>query len=82
VLHSDVIERKEKLAVEDIKVLHFNGKAKPWDYMTLFNFDTPIHLMITFVTLWHREYLDLLSQYHLHRQFVNKIKKFNKTGRT
>jgi lipopolysaccharide biosynthesis glycosyltransferase len=65
VLHADVIPNRERIRVEEIKVLHFNGKAKPWEALKVIQALPRLPGLARFVALWQREYQDFLAKVHL-----------------
>lgn len=65
VLHADLISQKEQISSSEIKVLHFNGRAKPWEHLKLIEASSRIPGLTRFVQLWYREYLDFLSKNQL-----------------
>jgi lipopolysaccharide biosynthesis glycosyltransferase len=72
VSHADVIPLKENIPINEIKVLHFNGKAKPWECLNVIQSVSTDPLLIRFIKLWQREFLDFLPQYHLRSCFINR----------
>ena len=77
VLHAKIIVQKENIPPDEIKVVHFNGRAKPWNPMSVLDEVVFRPLMIPWINRWHREYLDFLPQYHLRSHFLNKATKRN-----
>ena len=72
VMHAGLISKKEKIPLDSIKALHFNGKAKPWDCLGMLEAADIEPLIIQFLKKWHNEYLDLLSQVYLGNYFDKK----------
>lgn len=64
VMHDRVIASADETGTEDIKVLHFNGKPKPWDILRVMH-EVSRPGLCRFIQLWNREYQDFLPEFHL-----------------
>ncbi len=64
-LHYDAISTKEDIPLKDIKVLHFNGKSKPWESRRTNKYITGLPILAPFFKLWQQEFLDFLTCHRL-----------------
>jgi len=65
VSHRSVINSKKKIPLKDLKVLHFNGKTKPWDHFNVLETTSADPTSLAFFQLWHKAYLDFLPEINL-----------------
>lgn len=65
-MHEDLIRLVESIDIKDIKILHFNWKAKPWQLLDVVQQFTVDPSMLHFLKLWHNAYLSMLPEFHLH----------------
>lgn len=66
------IALKEKISLENAKVLHFAGKNKPWDLLNNINKISRDYYFLESLKIWNREYLDFLAQFHLRFKLMNR----------
>ena len=78
--HRDRIQAYEAIPLDEIRVLHFIGKDKPWDLLKTIEFAVNDPEKVYFSTLWHKAFLDLLPRFHLVGKLKGKIGKAQKQG--
>ena len=64
-----LIRQRENPRPEEIKVLHFNGKPKPWECLGVMERVASDVSLLEFFRLWYRAYLEFLPESHLRRQW-------------
>ena len=79
-LYGGRIQENETVPQDEIRVLHFNGKAKPWDLLKTIEYSVTFPEMIRYTALWQKAYLDLLPRFHLVLKLKGKIGKARKQG--
>jgi len=70
--NAEGIYRKEKIRLEDAKIVHFLLKAKPWNLNEVFKTASQKLEMLKAFELWYEWYFDFLTWFHLQQ----KIKYF------
>ncbi len=70
VMHADVIPLKEKILPGEIKVMHFNGRVKPWDFVETIKGVNRNFSLLRFVDMWYKVYTEFLHQSHLKHKFL------------
>jgi lipopolysaccharide biosynthesis glycosyltransferase len=78
VLHKELIVTKERISIKDIKVLHFNGRTKPWDYVKVIEAISADSSNMEFFKLWQQAYLDFLPEFNLRYNFRNNRSRLKK----
>ena len=78
-LYPNQILKRENLSPEDIKVIHFAGRMKPWNPEQVFKLLKTDASIIRYVRLWNQHYLEFLPHFHLqyqcmHHTLVNRKK--------
>jgi len=76
---ANLIREKENTRLKDIKVLHFNGKPKPWDCPGVMEKAAGDVSVIELFKLWYKAYLEFLPEYHL-RRHLHRVRKNRLTG--
>jgi lipopolysaccharide biosynthesis glycosyltransferase len=64
---ADLIRQRENTRLEEIKVLHFNGRPKPWDCLGVMERVANDTSVIRLFNLWYQAFREFLPQYHLRR---------------
>lgn len=64
---ANLIRQRENIRLKDIKILHFNGKPKPWDCLEVMEKAAADPSVIELFKLWYKAYLEFLPEYHLRR---------------
>lgn len=75
VSHRDMINTRKNISSKDLKVLHFNGKTKPWDHFQVLEATSNDTTSLAFFQLWHKAYLDFLPEINLRYMASNNYRK-------
>jgi lipopolysaccharide biosynthesis glycosyltransferase len=78
-IFANQILKKEELQPDDLKVIHFAGKLKPWVPVNVFQQVITDISVIRYVRMWNRHYLEFLPHFHLQYQCMNRTLKNRKT---
>jgi lipopolysaccharide biosynthesis glycosyltransferase len=70
--NAEGIGRKEKIQLEDAKIVHFMLKAKPWNLKEVLKNATRKLEMLKAFGLWYEWYFDFLTWFHL-QQKINYL---------
>jgi lipopolysaccharide biosynthesis glycosyltransferase len=70
--NAEGIYRKEKIRLDDAKIVHFMLKAKPWNLKEVFKTASQKLEMLKAFELWYEWYFDFLTWFHL-QQKINYL---------
>ena len=71
ILHEKAILNVEKIEPEQIKVLHFNGKPKPWNHFEVLERIAREMKLVRYCTMWNNAFAEILPDFHFKLKIKN-----------